>query len=290
VAAAGIAGAAVIFGADRLSENDRALLAQALDEDVVARRKIDVVGRVAARRRPHVLCVERIFEGEDDPVHRQFVDRRVAAIARVERSGGLERVREAAELVANRRRAKRQGTKGRVTVELALAGDRALAANVQGRERVELAGIGLPRDHAVLLLYIRIGGSRLHAAKFEGWTLVFVAIGEDRRGGDGLGREAQWGAGANRPGGFGNACAVLGDEQAGDAIIGAGARNVLLDHLYDRRLAGPDRGMQVVDRRLFEAKRLLLRVGHDLAPRWCAGVIIGSARRRVFPAVIRRSA
>src|SRR5207248_4080716 len=87
VAAAGIAGAAVIFGAYRLGEDDGALAAQLLDEDVVARRGIDVVGGIAAGRRAHVLGVERVLEREDDAVHRQLGQRRAGDVLRIEFGG-----------------------------------------------------------------------------------------------------------------------------------------------------------------------------------------------------------
>ena len=141
MAAAGIAGAAVVFGADRFREDDRALLAQALDQNMVARRDIDVVRGVAAGGRAHVLGVERILEREDDSVHRQFVERRIAAVTGVERSGGFERIGEVAELVADRRRARRQRPQRGMPVELAPAGDGTFAADVQGREGIELAGV-----------------------------------------------------------------------------------------------------------------------------------------------------
>src|SRR5438067_2509238 len=70
-------------------------------------------------------------------------------VARVERAGGFERVGQLAEKFADRRRTGRKRPKRRMTVKLALAGDRTLAADVQRRERVELAGIGLADDHAV---------------------------------------------------------------------------------------------------------------------------------------------
>ena len=182
VPAAGIAGAAVVFGAHRLGEDDRALVAQLLDEDVVARREIDVVGRVAAAGRAHVLGVERVLEREDDAVHRHLVERRVAC-----RSGRRARRRVRARRGSWRNSSQTggapggSGPSGGVAVELALAGHRALAADVQGGERVELAGIGLADDHAVLLLHRRVGGGRLHAAEFERRPPVFVEIGEQRR-------------------------------------------------------------------------------------------------------------
>ena len=90
------------------------------------------------------------------------------------------------------------------------------------------AGIGLADDHAVLLLHRRVGGGRLHAAEFERRPLVLVEIGEDRRGRDRLGREAQRRAGAHRAGRLGDRRAVLGHQQAGDAVIGARPRDIVL--------------------------------------------------------------
>jgi hypothetical protein len=269
VPAAGIAGAAVVFGADGLGENDRALVAQLLDQDIVARREIDVVGGVAPGRRAHVLGVEWVLEREHDAIHRQLVERRIGAITGIELGSMFERIGQVTELVADRRRAGGQRPLGRVAVERALAGDRTLAADVEGGERVELARVRLAGDHAVLLLHRRVGGGRFHAAELERRALVFVEIGKDRRGRDGLGREPQRRAGAHHAGGFRHAGAILGDEQAGDAVIGAGTGDVVLDDLYDGRLAGPDRRVQLVDRRLFETERFLglsLRYGHRITP------------------------
>ena len=65
-------------------------------------------------------------------------------------------------------------------VEIAAAGDRALAANVERRQRIDLAGVRLADGHAELLQDIRIGGGRLHAAEFERRAFVFVEIGQHR--------------------------------------------------------------------------------------------------------------
>src|SRR5215510_11043004 len=48
-------------------------------EHVVARRKIDVVGRVAAAGRTHVLGVEWVLEREHHAVHRHLFEIGVAA-------------------------------------------------------------------------------------------------------------------------------------------------------------------------------------------------------------------
>jgi hypothetical protein len=78
-----------------------------------------------------------------------------------------------------------------VTVERAATGDRALAANVERGERVELTGIGDAGDHAVLLLDAGIGGCRFHAAEFERPATILVEVRQDGRGFDRLGREAE---------------------------------------------------------------------------------------------------
>ena len=153
---AGVSGAAVVFGADRLGEDDRALVAQLLDQHVVARRKIDVVGRVATGGGAHVLGIERVLEREDDAVHRHPVEVRVAAVARVEFGCAFERVGQLAEYLADRRRARWQRPLGRMPVEIAAAGDRTLAADVQCGERVQLARVGNAGDHPILLVHRRV--------------------------------------------------------------------------------------------------------------------------------------
>src|SRR5712671_4007796 len=81
-----------------------------LDPNVVARRKIDVVRRIAAGGRAHVLSVERVLEAEDDAVHRQLFEIGIASIEGVELGGAFERVGEPSELLAHGRRAGREGT------------------------------------------------------------------------------------------------------------------------------------------------------------------------------------
>jgi hypothetical protein len=207
-----IAGPAVVFGANGLGENDRALVAQLLDKHVVARRKIDVVGRIAAGRRAHVLRVERVLEREDDAVHRHLVEIGIAPVQRVELGGAFERVGQLAEMLADRRRAGRQRSVGGVPVEIAAAGDRPLTSDVERRKGIELSGIGLAGDHPVLLLHRWIGRRRLHAAEFEWRALILVEIGEDLRGGDGLGREPQRRHAPNRADSFKDRRPVFGDE------------------------------------------------------------------------------
>ena len=63
-------------------------------------------------------------------------------------------------------------------VEVAAAGHRALAADVERRERVQLPGVRDADDHAELLLDRRIGCGRLHAAEFERRSRVLVEVGK----------------------------------------------------------------------------------------------------------------
>ena len=214
---------------------------------MVARRKIDVVGRIAPGGRAHVLRVERVLEREDDAVHRHLVEIGVAPVGGIELGGAFESVGQLAEVFADRRRARRQRSLGRVPVELAAAGHRALAPDVERRERIELPGIGDAGDHPVLLLHRRIGRGRLHAAEFERRPLVLVEIGENRRGLDGLGREAQRRRRAHGAGRLGYRSSVFGHEQAADPVIGPRPVDIVLDDRDAGRAAGSD-GLVQLDR------------------------------------------
>ena len=176
---------------------------------------------------------------------------------RVELGGALERVGLLAEDLADRRRAGRQRPVRRMPVELAPAGDRALAADVERGERVELAGIRDADDHAELLLHVGIGGGRLHAAEFERRALVLVEIGQERRGLHGL-RSGSAAARrrARRRSPAATGAPSCGHQHAGDAVVGAHAVDVVLHDLDAGGLARADRRVQLVDRRLFETKRL----------------------------------
>ena len=92
VAPARIAGTAIVFGVDRLGENDRTLAAQLFDQDVIARREVDVVGRVAAAGGTHVGGVERVLEREHDAVHRHRLEIGIASVGGVELGRALQRI------------------------------------------------------------------------------------------------------------------------------------------------------------------------------------------------------
>ena len=259
-----ITGAAVVFGADRLREDDRALVAQLLDQDVVARREVDVVGRVAPGRRAHVLRVERVFEREDDAVHRHLFEIGVAPVGGIELGGAFERVGQLAEVFADRRRARRQRPLGGMPVELAATGHRPLAPDVQGRKGIELPGIWDARDQSVLLPHRRIGSGRFHAAEFERRTLVLVEIGENRRGFDGLGREAQRCRCAHGAGSLGYRSSVFGYETAADFVKRSRPVDIMLNERDAGRAAGSDGRVQLIDRYLFESEWLVVGHGHPL--------------------------
>ena len=122
-------------------------------------------------------------------------------------------------------------------VEIALTGDGALAANVQGGEGVHLARARDSGDHAVLLLDFGVGRGGLHAPEFKRRPLVFIEFGEDVRSLHRLGRKTKRGAAPHRARSFGNRRAVFGDEHAGDAVIRADALQVALNDFYAGRAA-----------------------------------------------------
>ena len=182
----GIAGAAVVFGVDGLGEDDRAFVAKLLDQDVIARRKIDVVGGVAAAGRAHVLGVERVLEREHDAVHRHLVESGSRPNCGVEFGCALERVGVMPEISQTGGAPGGSGPSEGMAVEIAATGDGPLAADIEGAERVDLAGIGLADDHAELLLHGWIGGGRFHAAEFQRRALIGFEFGQHGRGFHGL--------------------------------------------------------------------------------------------------------
>ena len=269
VAAAGISGPPVVLRVHGLGEDDRPLVAELLDQPVIARGEVDVVARVAAGGSSHVLRVERILEREDDPVHRHPLEIGIASVRGVELRRPLEGVRKLAEHLAHRGRAGRKRPRRRVTVEVAPARDRTLPPDVEGGERVDLSRARRADDHPELLLHAGIGGGRLHAPVFEGRALVLVEIGQDRGRLDGFRGETQGLCRAHGTHRLRDGGTVFRDEQAGHSVVGTHAVDVVLNDRDAGRLPGLDGRVQLLDRRLVQTKRLALCArlcGHDVAP------------------------
>ena len=91
VAAARIASAPVVFGHQRLGENDGAFPAQLIDQEMVARREIDVVARIAAAGGTHVLGIECILERKHHAVKRHLFQIGFAPVPGVEFGSLLKR-------------------------------------------------------------------------------------------------------------------------------------------------------------------------------------------------------
>ena len=159
----------------------------------------------------------------------------MAPVGGVELGRALQRVGQPAKLIAHGRGAGGQGARGRVPVEIAPAGDGTLATDVEGGQRVQLPGVRDTGDHPELLRHGRIGGRRLHTPEFEGRPRVFVEIGQDRGRLDGVRRKAQRRLRAHGARRFRDRRAVGGDEPAGDPVIGACAREIVL---HDRDAGG----------------------------------------------------
>ena len=109
MAAAGVAGASVVFGVDGFGEYDGAFVAQLLDEDVVAGGEVDVVGGVGSAGGAHIFGVEGVFEAEDYAVHWHCLEVWVGAVGGVELGGLLWGVGVVAEVLADGRGGGGQG-------------------------------------------------------------------------------------------------------------------------------------------------------------------------------------
>jgi hypothetical protein len=140
-------------------------------------------------------------------------------------------------------------------VPVALAGRRALAADVDHAERVHLAGIGDPDGHAVLLHHLGVGGGRLHPPELDGRPLVLAEVRQH-----GTGRERQRRAGADLSGRLRDVCPVGGDQGVADAVVGSGAIEIGLDHADARGAALLDGLVDARDRDFLDAEGRLLRV------------------------------
>ena len=142
-------------------------------------------------------------------------------------------------------------------IKISLAGDGTLAPDVEGVASAFTCP-ACADDHPKLLLHGRIGGRCLHATVFEGRPLVLVEIGQDRGGLDGGGREAQWRLRAHGARCCGDRGAVWSDGRAGDPVIRAHAVDIMLHDLDTGYLPRLNRRVQLLDRRLFQTKRLRL--------------------------------
>ena len=207
----------------------------------------------------------RILEREHDAVHRHRLEVGICPEFGVELGGALERIRQLAKEFARRRRTLRQRSHRGMKIEAALAGHRAFAADVERSDGVDLACVRLADNHAELLLHARIGRGRLHAAEFQRRTSVLVEVRQDRGGLHGFGRKAQRRGRAHGPGRRWHGRAVLGQQQARDAVIGTRAVDVALHDLNHGGLARPDRLVQLGDGRLFQRKRRILLVCRHVA-------------------------
>ena len=148
-------------------------------------------------------------------------------------------------------------------VELALAGDGTLAADVKGCKRVHLACIGDTHDHAKLLMDLRVRRRRFHAPILEGGARISVEVGKNCRSFDRLHREAERRPSARRSCGRRDRCAILGQQHAGNPVEGAGAGDIALDNGDAGRLPRTDRLMQAVDGCLFQTECRRFDAGPD---------------------------
>ena len=219
---------------------------------MVPGRKVDVVCCVAAAGRAHILGVEGVFEGKGDAIHGHGFQVWVGPVLGIQFRRPLQGVRKPAEVLAHRRRARWQWPLGGMTVVISLASNRPLPSDVEGGQRIDLAGL-LPGDnHSVLLLYRRVGRGGLHAAELQGFAPVFVQVRENLRRCHRVRGKPDWFAAPNCAGGLGYGSAVLGDQYAGRPVIGPYPVNVTLYNFHAGRLAGLYGRMELCDGCFFQ--------------------------------------
>src|SRR6516225_8684218 len=110
-----------------------------------------------------------------------------------------------------------------MSVELAFAGDRAFASDVESCERIDLASVGDADDHAKLLMHVRVRSRHFHAPVLEWRPGISFQIGKKRRSFDGLRREAERRSSPNGSRRWMDWSTFLGQQRTGDTIEGAGA-------------------------------------------------------------------
>ena len=159
-------------------------------------------------------------------------------------------------------------------VELTLAGDGTLAADVKGGKGIHLVCIGDTHDHAKLLIHLRVRCGRLHPPIFEWWPCVSVEAGKNRRRLDSSHREIERRPRARQARRCRDWCAIFGQQRASDTVEGASALDVALDNSDAGRSPRTDRLMEAVDGCLFQTECGLLDVGRG--PGRCI-VLHGSA-------------
>ena len=166
-------------------------------------------------------------------------------------------------------------------IVLSLAGDRALAANVEGSDRVYLPCIRLADDHPILLVHVGIRGRRLHAAELKRRPLVLVEIRKDRRCLHRLDWKLQRCKGANRTFRLRDIGAIFRQQKAGHTVIRTRAIDVSLNHLDKRDLASADRLVQIGDGRFLQPERPLIVL--DLIQHRVFSLVSEDQRRQTPP-------
>ncbi len=235
----------------RFAIDDRALGAQLRDERRVERRRIHREVDVVVRRGAHVLRVVRVLERRHDAVHRQGLEIGVRAVLRIELRCAFQRVWLLAKFFACHRCARGQRPRRWMRIELAFARDRALAADIQGLQRIDLPGVRQADAHAHLRDDARIRDSRLHAAVFERQTLVLIQVRKYRGCLHRLGGKHERLARTHIPFARFDAPAVWRDQRRADPVVCLGPIDISLHHTCARRLTRLDRGMNVRNGRLF---------------------------------------
>ena len=201
----------------------------------------------------------------------------MAAIGGVQLRRPLQSVRKAAEVFADRRRSRRQGALGGMTVIFPLASYRAFPPQVQGSQGVDLPGFSLADNHPVLLLHRGVGGGGFHPPELQRRPLVLVQVGKYRRRRDRFRRKPEGLTAAHCAYRRGNRRAILRYQQAGNAVISPHPVNVALHHRHAGRFSGLNCRVQIGNGRLLQTE--LAHTHHRTSTNWNWGRKLGDNPR-----------
>ncbi len=132
------------------------------------------------------------------------------------------------------------------------AGERALAANIDGFERVDLTGVGNADYHSILAFRGWIGRSGLHPAELDRDALILIELRKIGRSSTRLSWKRKLRTCSYISGRFLDRFPIARDELRADTVVRFRARKIRLDHTLAGRRAASDRGMNVIDGGVFD--------------------------------------
>ena len=224
---------------------------------MVPRRKVDVVCRVGATRRSHVLGIKSILERKRHAIQRHRLEIGIAPVCCIQFRRLLKGIWKTPKDFANCWRPFRQWPLRRVQIVVAFTHRGPLSPDIDGRQRIHLTGSRLADDHSKLLHHPGIGSGSFHSSKLQWRSNVPIQFRQQCLGLHGCLIKR------NRPTTPDDAvmrwnfAALLGNQQTRWAVVRPDSGKVLLNHFHASRSAFLYGPMQIGYRRFFNTKCLM---------------------------------